>query len=1045
MQPTDEERAQLRAAMAALDAQRTLLGDAVVEAGLGSLRDRLIALETQSRPTPQRKLVTILFADVSGFTRLSESMDAEHVAGVMNRLWALVDRTIIDHGGRIDKHIGDAVMALWGAEQAREDDPERAVRAALAMQAAVHAFCADQDIPVTLRIGVNTGPVLLGQVGTTGEFTALGDAVNLAGRLEQAAPVGSVLISHDTYRHVRGIFDVQPQDPIVIKGKAAPVRTYIVRRAKARAFHMGTRGIEGVETRMIGRDSEFGALRETYLDVIESTETRIVVVIGEAGVGKSRLLYEFESWVELRPESVLYFKGRGMPNLQNVPFGLFRDLFAFRFNVLDSDSAAVALGKFRAGMAGVLEPERADVVGQWLGFDFSSSPAVRPLLGSADFGRIGRAHLTRYLRALTAPGPAVVMLEDIHWADDQSLDLIIDLAATLPAARLLIIAAARPLLFERRPNWGEGEKAFQRVNLAPLSRRLTLALVDEILQRVESAPKSLRELIVDSAEGNPYYVEELVKMLLDQEVIERDASAEANPKVAPAGEQWRVRVEKLEGLKIPPTLTGLLQARLDNLSRPERAALQRASVVGRLFWDDVVADLLETECEMLRPTLEMLRRRELIFRREHSAFAGTEEYLFKHGLLRDVVYETVLLKHRADFHGRVARWLEAHAGERLGEYLGLIAEHYVQAGEQLKAAVLLEKAGEEALQVGAQVPARRALERALALREAVGEARGPAATKAFIQLSQAGVSLGDLPAAEAALERGLALAREEGNMPAEAEALVGLALVANARGAYERGRSLVEAALPLSEAVGGRLAARAQWAAAYMTWSTGDLAAAEACALRALQSAREIGDPTAEIDALNVLGNITASNRDLKQAQTYDEAALSLARRTNHLAYEARALLNLGYIAYILGDYESARSHGREALERTRELGARLQTITVLGNLAQADLKAGDTASARRGMREALALARELGYMPSIVVAVFLAGQIIAAEGDLSRALTLYGVARAHPSLEHQILLEIDEEIASVNRPANEVEGLLAAGAALDFDTVVMEILDDNW
>lgn len=1045
MQPTDEETAQLRAAMAALDAQRALLGDAVVEAGLGSLRERLLALEAESRPAPQRKLVTILFADVSGFTRLSESMDAEHVAGLMNKLWSLVDRTIIDHGGRIDKHIGDAVMALWGAEQAGEDDPERAVRAALAMQAAVDAFCASLGIPVTLRVGVNTGPVLLGQVGTTGEFTAYGDAVNLAGRLEQAAPVGGILISHDTYRHVRGVFDVQPQTPITRKGKSETVRTYIVRRAKARAFRMGTRGVEGIETRMIGRDGEFGMIKEAYLDAIESTETRVVVVTGEAGVGKSRLLYEFESWIELRPESVYYFKGRAMANLQNVPFALFRDLFAFRFNILDSDRAAVALDKFRAGMAGLLEPERADVVGQWLGFDFSSSEAVRPLLGSADFGRIGRAHLARYLRALTAIRPAVVMLEDIHWADDQSLDLIIDLADAIPAARLLIIAAARPALFERRPNWGEGQRAFQRVYLPPLSRRLTLALVDEVLQQVESAPRRLRESIVDSAEGNPFYVEELVKMLIDREVIERATVAEAYLKAEPTGEPWRVRGDKLEAFRIPSTLTGLLQARLDSLSRPEREALQRASVVGRLFWDDAVAELLQVERETLRPTFEALRRRELIFRREHSSFAGTEEYLFKHGLLRDVVYETVLLRHRADYHARVAGWLEAHAGERLGKYLGLIAEHYVQAGERLKAAVLLEKAGEEALQVGAQAAARRALERALALREAVGEARGPAATKALIQLSQASVSLGDLPAAEAALERGLALAREEGNSPAEAEALVGLALVANARGAYERGRRLVEAALPLSEAIGGRLAARAQWVAAYMTWSTGDLAAAEACAMRALQSAREIGDPAAEIDALNVLGNITASNRDMKQAQAYDEAALSLARRTNHLAYEARALLNLGYIAYILGDYESARLHGREALERTRELGARLQTITVLGNLAQADLKAGDTASARRGMREALALARELGYMPSIVVAVFLAGQIIAAEGDLPRALTLYGVARAHPSLEHQILLEIDEEIASVNWPANEVEGLLAAGAALDFDTVVTEILDDSW
>jgi class 3 adenylate cyclase len=206
---------QLKTGMAALEAQRAILGDAIVDSALGPMREKLAALEAQSRADQQRKQATVLFADVSGFTAMSETMDAEEVAGVMNDLWAAVDRAITEQGGHIDKHIGDAVMALWGADTAREDDPERAVRAALAMQAAIGFFCETRGAALAMRIGINTGPVVLGAVGTTGEFTAMGDAVNLASRLEHAAPVGGVLIGHDTYRLVRGIFDVEPQAPLV--------------------------------------------------------------------------------------------------------------------------------------------------------------------------------------------------------------------------------------------------------------------------------------------------------------------------------------------------------------------------------------------------------------------------------------------------------------------------------------------------------------------------------------------------------------------------------------------------------------------------------------------------------------------------------------------------------------------------------------------------------------------------------------------------------------------------------------------------------------
>lgn len=1052
MPAANPEIAQLKAGIAALETQRAVLGDVVVDISIAPLRERLAALQAQA--AGQRKLATVLFADVSGFTAISETMDAEIVAGFMNDLWALVDRAILDHGGRIDKHIGDAVMALWGAETAREDDPEMAVRAALAMQEAVAGFCGTHNVPLAMRIGVNTGPVLLGAVGTTAEFTAIGDTVNLASRLEHAAPVGRVLIAHDTYRHVRGIFDVQPQKPLTVRGKAAPVETYVVLRAKPRAFRLATRGVEGVETRMIGRDDELDRLRAAYAATLASSAARALMIVGEAGVGKSRLLYEFDNWLELQPESIFYFKGRATPNTQSVAYSLFRDLFAFRFGILDSDPTAVALQKFRHGMAGVLEPERADVVGHWLGFDFDASEAVRPLLGSADFSAIARAHLTRYFRTLAAVEPVVVLLEDVHWADDQSLDLIVYLTATIADAKLLQIAVSRPSLFERRPNLGD--TLFHRVSLTPLSREASGALVDEILQRADEVPGALRDLIIDAAEGNPFYVEELVKMLLDQGVIDRGETGRLESRgeeIAPAPlspgspaleEVWQVRAERLQGLRVPPTLVGLLQARLDGLPPAERETLQRAAVIGRLFWDNCVAELMQAARPAVRDTLDSARRREIIFRHERSSFAGAEEYIFKHALLRDVAYEMVLLRRRAELHGQVARWLEEHAGDRRDEYLSLIAEHYIHAGQRLRAAALLEQSGFEAVSVGAWAAARRSLERALALRKSEPES-GQATYRADIALGQACMRLGDYAAAEAALERGLVEAHDAGDSVAEAEGLAHLAFLLDDRGQFERARALGEAALRLARESGCPSLPYTLYVAAGTASSAGDLTAGERLASEALHQARAAGNQEIETRALNMLGSFAFLRREQDEARAYFESALAQARANGNLSLEATLLLNLGNNAYFRGDYDAAQAYAQAALARAGDLGERVVMSFCLLNLAQANLKLGDIAAAKQGAREALALAREVGMPPVIVNGISLSGQILAAEGRLDRALAYFGLARAHPAADHQLRVEIDEDLAGLGLRGPQVAAALANGAALDFDAVVGELLAGKW
>ena len=587
------DREQLERAIAAQESLRGVVPDDVVDAAVATLRLQLDSAQVESQ---RRRQVTVLFADVSGFTSMSSGLDPETVAGVINDAWARLDSVIVGHGGHIDKHIGDGVMAIWGMPSTREDDPERAVRAALAMQ---HELEAANSNGLRMRVGINTGPVHVGAVGAavSTEFTAIGDAVNVASRVEGVAPLGGVLVTHDTYRHIRGVFDVDELPPAVVKGRVEPVRVYLVRRAKDRAFRMPTRGVEGVETRMIGRARELSLLQAEFDRVLRAPGMRLVIFTGEAGVGKSRLLYEFEHWIDLHPASAYFFKGRALATRQSIPFGLARDLFGDRFDVLDSDSAAVVAEKLGAGFGPTLTAGEAEVVGHWLGFDLRASAAVQALLGAGKLPPTARAHLVHYLNTLASDSPVVVFLEDLHWADDESLALVDELIVELESARILAVGVARPTVRERlaaEPLFDRAETVF---DLGALDADSTRTLVTEVLQRAPAVPDELADLVVARADGNAFYVEELVKMLIEDGVIE----------TGEPWDPWAIHVDRLDPDRVPATLTGVLQTRLDILAPPERAALQRSSVVGRVFWDGTVASLGSDSIEATTRSLELTR------------------------------------------------------------------------------------------------------------------------------------------------------------------------------------------------------------------------------------------------------------------------------------------------------------------------------------------------------------------------------------------------------------------------------------------------------
>jgi len=694
--------------------------------------ERLLARRGQV--TKERRTVTILFSDVKGSTAMAEELDPEDWTEIMEGAFDVLIEPVYRYEGTLARLMGDAVLAFFGAPIAHEDDPERACRAALDIIEGAKQYAAklEEERGISgfnVRVGINTGFVVVGEVGSDlrVEYTAMGDAINLAARMEQNAPPGGILITHNTYRHVRGVFDVLAQEPLRVKGKRGTVQTYLVQRAKPRAFRKPVRGVEGIETRMIGRQAELNRLQEAFYTAMEDCELQMVTIVGDAGVGKSRLLHEFDIWSELLPQQFYYFKGRAGQQMQDLPYSLIRDLIAFRFQIQDTDPIPVVRQKLEQGMEGALGAGessrlRAQLVGHLVGLEFGDSPH---LAGVVDDARQVReralAYLGEYFQAMAARLPVLILLEDLHWADGSSLDVLNELALALIDQPVMIVSTARRELFERRPHWGEGQPFHVSLSLRPLSKRSTRLLLDEILQRMDAVPDSLRDMVVSSAEGNPFFVEELIKMLIEDGLIVK------------AEDQWRLDLSRLPQVRVPTTLTGVLQARLDRLPIEERTVIQQASVVGRLFWDRAVAHINESSGQKLdevevRSTLSALRSREMVFQRETTAFAGAQEYIFKNALLREATYESVLKRVRKVYHGLVADWLIEEGGERVAEYTALIADHLERAGRTVEAADYLLQAGDRARRLYAHQEAIGAYRRALALLEEQGDLERSART-----------------------------------------------------------------------------------------------------------------------------------------------------------------------------------------------------------------------------------------------------------------------------------------------------------------------------
>jgi class 3 adenylate cyclase len=604
----------------------------------------------------ERKLVTILFADVTGSTGLGERLDPETLKEVLDAFFGAMRRPIELAGGTVEKFIGDAVMAVFGVPTAHEDDATRALRAALGMREELEALNRNlleaQGLTLAMRVGIAMGEVVAVTSPRPGEVRVMGDAANVAARLEQSAEPGQIRVSDRAARAARG-FHLVEMGPLQLKGKELEVQAYeLVGESPASERLPAAQGAP-----LVGRESELALLETVYHRVATDGHPHLVTVYGDPGVGKSRLIAEFGALTALRDVPPMVVRGPCLPHGEGVPYWPLAEILKGHAGVLDSDPPRLALQKVellgKEFLSAELSPDpaRATVA---LAFSVGLHQPGETL--SDEEPRRVRIEISSawrsYFSALARRGPTIAVIEDIHWADGALLDLLEELADRVEGP-LLILCSARSDLTGRRPGWGGGRRNFSSLLLEPLTPEESERLVGFLLGGSE-LPQRVRRRILTRGGGNPFFLEEIARHVLEE-----------------AGGKERV--------DIPDTVQGVLAARMDLLGRLEKRTLQSASVVGRVFWIGPLARLVESDRAPLEEALARLEDRGLVLSRLSSSMAGEREYLFKHVLTRDVAYESLPRRERGSAHAEVAAWIEQTAGERWREFVELLAHHYGEA------------------------------------------------------------------------------------------------------------------------------------------------------------------------------------------------------------------------------------------------------------------------------------------------------------------------------------------------------------------------------
>jgi class 3 adenylate cyclase/tetratricopeptide (TPR) repeat protein len=824
-------------------------------------------------PREERKVVTILFTDLVGSTARAEGLDPEDVRATLSPYYAQLRAELERHGGTVEKFIGDAVMAVFGAPVSHEDDPERAVRAALAIRDSIGE-------ELQIRTAVNTGEALVALGAKPGEGDAMvaGDVVNTAARMQSGAPVNGILVGEGTYRATRHVIDYRDAPPVEAKGKSEPVKVWEAVAARSR---FGSDVEQKLRTPLVGRERERNLLADALAHARTEQSAQLVTLVGVPGIGKSRLVAELFQIIDAEPDLTSWRQGRSLPYGERVSFWALGEIVKAHAGILESDDTATAEEKLGAIVAELAEDERE---GDWL------TRHTRPLVGLEGGERAEReetfAAWRRLLEAAAEQRPLVLVFEDLHWADDGLLDFVDHLADWATTVPLLIVGTARPELLDRRPGWGGGKRNALTLSIGALSDDETAVLLQRLLDRAV-LDADAQQAVLQRAEGNPLYAEEYARMLAEHE----------------GGE-----------LALPETVQGLIAARIDGLAPEEKSLLQDASVIGKVFWPGALPGADEQ-------TLHALERKEFTRRDRRSSIAGETQYAFLHALVRDVAYGQIPRAERAEKHRRAAEWLASLAGDRADDHAEMLAYHYREALSLGEAAGLdtsaLREPARQALADGAQRAlslgaGATALELALQALELTGEQDPDRPALQLLAGYAEQLSGGDdipqlvEPAIDGFVERG--------DPGSAAEAAVLLGSYYYYRGDLEQVRAVRGRALELARsAPPSRATARALASVSRsLLVIDGDGERATELANEALALANEIGDDQTAAICLNTVGMARVDAGDSDGIMDL-ERSVERAERAGSVFYVHNSLNNLANQLWGVGRLDEGSARIREA------------------------------------------------------------------------------------------------------------------------------------
>lgn len=886
----------------------------------------------------ERRVVTMLFCDVKGSTAAASSLDPEEWAEIINGAFDQMIPPIYKYEGTVARLMGDGILAFFGAPIANEDDPQRAVLAGLDILSSVRRYrervLREWGLEIDVRVGINTGLVVVGAVGSDMrmEYTALGDAINLAARMEQTAQPGTVQIAEATHKLIAPLFEMEALAPIEVKGKIQPVHAWRVLGMKAQPGSL--RGIAGLRSELVGRDKEAAQLRAA-VEAVQQGRGQIVSVMGEAGLGKSRLVAEMRDGLAAGNGNLQWLEGRSLSFERSTPYAPFVDILGNCLGVQSEWDDGANYQQIRRQVA-VLFPQQPDEIAPFLAsllaIEVTGMDAERlAFLEPPQLRGLTFMNVARFFERLCAETPLILFFDDVHWIDPSSLELLESLLPLTDRSSLLILPAFRPR--RQEPSWRLHETAqreyshrYTSIPLQPLDADQSRQLVGNLLH-VEDLPEKVRQLILDKSEGNPFFVEEVIRSLLDAKlVVQTDG-------------HWRA-MKEIVNIAVPDTLNGVISARLDRLDDAVRATAQAAAVLGREF-DFATLSALFDQPAAVEEHLADLVRRDLV--REKSRLPR-RVYSFKHAMSQEAAYNSMLLSRRREVHHRAAEAITLHAPERSGE----IARHFLEAREPAQALPHLVAAGNRAAKAYAAAEAIGYYQKALELRATVADSGH--ILRAYEGLGSVQNNANQIPEAMATFQAMLHLATEQDDCSMQISALNKLAGVMGLKmGQFQQAEAYLQRADQLANGIDDHSGA------------------AESSMIRCMMC-------TAMADFDGVIQHMGHLAQVGEQLGSKEFMAMGMNHVASTLLYMTR--------------FDEAREKAQEALAVAREIGDRLHEAALLTeSIPFYHLRQGELVTADRTLEQGLEIAERISALYPLIYGNWLRGEIARWQGRYETAI----------------------------------------------------------